>query len=176
MDPPFSTTVLVVASMAAALVAQSLVARGLRKWRRARTLAESLEAAEDRPLAALSPPPRYSIRHLAEGERARFGDRWSRTQARFMDSPLAAVLEADRLVAEVIQARGYATTAGFDERAAGLSVAHPSLVHSYHMAHDLALKGHRGRATTEDLRQSMIHYRLMMDALVEPPSGRLEDR
>jgi hypothetical protein len=136
--------------------------------KRARTLDERREAEEDRKVEPRLRHGKVAIRPLAEVERARFGALWIRTQARFMDSPLAAVLDADQLVTDVIQARGY-PIAGFDERAAGLSIAHPSLVHSYHMAHDLALKGHRGRATTEDLRQSMVHYRLMVDELVQPP-------
>ena len=86
--------------------------------------------------------------------------------ARFVDSPVAAVSEADQLLTEVMRVRGF-PTAGFDQRAADLSVDHPRLAESYHAAHDLALKSGRKEFNTEDLRQALVHYRKLFEELVE---------
>lgn len=83
-----------------------------------------------------------------------------------MDSPLAAVSEADQLLTEVMRLRGF-PTADFDQRAADLSVNYPRLAQSYHAAHDLALKSRTGPSNTEDLRQALIHCRVLFEELVE---------
>ena len=109
---------------------------------------------------------RYTIRPLSDAERGRFAQSWSRTLGRFVDSPAAAVSEADQLLTEVMRVRGF-PTADFDQRAADLSVNHPRLAQSYHAAHDLALKSRGGQADTEDLRQTLVHYRALYEELVE---------
>src|SRR5262245_13624487 len=50
---------------------------------------------------------KFNIRELAAGDRERYIEMWRSTQSRFVDEPAAAIAEADRLVAEVMQARGY---------------------------------------------------------------------
>ena len=57
----------------------------------------------------------------------------------------------------------------FDQRSADLSVDHPDVVQNYRAAHDIALRHGRGEASTEDLRQAMIHYRMLFDDLVNEP-------
>ena len=73
------------------------------------------------------------IRELAQGDRTRFVDSWTKVQARFVDSPGGAVTDADRLLGDVMSTRGY------------------------------------GKASTEDLRQAMIHYRTLFEELVREP-------
>jgi hypothetical protein len=111
---------------------------------------------------------RYTIRSLSATERGRFAQLWSNALARFVDSPLAAVSEADQLLTEIMRVRGF-PTADFDQRAADLSLDHPKLAESYHAAHALTLKGRSGQASTEDLRQALVHCRVLFDELVESP-------
>ena len=113
---------------------------------------------------------RYTIRTLSDAERGRFAQLWSTALARFVDSPVAAVSEADQLLTEVMRVRGF-PTADFDQRAADLSVDHPRLAESYHAAHDLALKNGRKELDTEDLRQALVHYRKLFEELVEVPTA-----
>jgi hypothetical protein len=87
-------------------------------------------------------------------------------QARFVDDPNGAVTAADRLVGEVMTARGY-PVADFEQRVADISVDHPGVVMNYRAARELADLHTRGEATTEDLRQAMVHYRALFRDLLE---------
>jgi len=69
-------------------------------------------------------------------------------------------------------ARGYPVS-DFEQRSADLSVDHPEVVQNYRAGHDIALRHRRGEASTEDLRQAMIHYRALFDELAaEPPRAK----
>ncbi|HWC97831.1 MAG TPA: hypothetical protein VG456_13800 [Candidatus Sulfopaludibacter sp.] len=118
---------------------------------------------------------RYHIRPLNEGEQRRFSDEWRQTQARFVDDPAIAIQEADHLVAEVMTLRGY-PMADFDRRAEDLSVDHPNVIRNYRAAHTLAASDREGRASTEDLRRAMVHYRELFDELLEAQPSTIRDR
>jgi len=105
------------------------------------------------------------ITPLSPDERMRFMDQWESAQARFVDEPPAALRQADRLVQEAMQARGY-PTGEFDQQTADLSVEHADVLDNYRKAHDITLDSERGRATTEHLRLAMVHYRAVFSALV----------
>lgn len=112
---------------------------------------------------------RYNIRALAEPERVRFSDAWRRVQAKFVDDPGAAVTEGDLLVNEVMTARGYPMS-DFDRRVEDLTVDHGNVVHHYRAAREIAARHSRRAASTEELRQALVHYReLFADLLGEPP-------
>ena len=112
------------------------------------------------------------IRPLEPAQRARFADAWRADQARFVDDPTQAVAEADRLVGELMQARGY-PVGDFEQRAADVSVDHPHVVENYRTAHDIAVRQARGEADTEALRKAMVHYRALFDDLLD--SGPASD-
>jgi hypothetical protein len=112
------------------------------------------------------------IRPLAPGDRARFVESWGRIQARFVDGPGSAVTEANQLLGDVMSTRGYPVS-NFEQRAADISVDHPLVLENYRAAHQTALRQARGQASTEDLRQAMIHYRTLFEELVgEPEASR----
>lgn len=110
---------------------------------------------------------RLEIRPLSPEERARFGEAWRQVQARFVDSPSVAVAEADRLVVDAMQAKGYPVS-DFEQRAADVSVDHPDVVENYRAARLISERNARGEATTEELRQAMVHYRALFEDLLEP--------
>jgi hypothetical protein len=99
-------------------------------------------------------------------EEHRFADAWRADQARFVDDPNSAVVEADRLVTDLMQFRGY-PVGDFEQRAADVSVDHPHVVENYRVAHDIALRQQDGQASTEDLRVAMVHYRALFEDLLE---------
>ncbi len=103
---------------------------------------------------------------LSQTSRADFANRWTGLQSLFVDDPKGAVLQADRLVNEVMQVRGY-PLGEFDQRAADISVDHPVVVANYRVAHEIALRDSRGQASTEDLRKAMVHYRSLFEELLE---------
>lgn len=109
---------------------------------------------------------RLNIRPLAPGARDRFAEDWRADQARFVDDPNGAVVEADRLVAEVMKERGY-PVADFEQRVDDISVDHPHLVQNYRAAREIIARHNRGEATTEDLRRALVHYRALFDELLE---------
>ena len=106
-----------------------------------------------------------NIRPLTAGDRARFGESWSRVQARFVDGPGGAVTEADQLLRDAMSTRGYPVS-DFEQRAADISVDHPLVMENYRTAHAIAVRQTQGQANTEDLRQAMIHYRTLFGELV----------
>lgn len=107
----------------------------------------------------------FDITPLHESERVAFGDRWRLVQSRFVDEPEQAVAEADGLIKEVMHTRGYPVE-HFEQQAADLSVDYPRVVEHYRAAHDIAMRSARGEASTEDLRQAMVHYRALFADLV----------
>ncbi len=113
---------------------------------------------------------KYPIRSLAEPERARFSDSWRKIQAKFVDDPAAAVTEADVLVNELMTTRGYPMQ-DFDRRVEDLTVEHGNVVHHYRAAGEIASRHARRAASTEELRQALVHYReLFADLLGERPN------
>jgi len=109
---------------------------------------------------------KFQLRSLNHEEQARFAESWRQEQAHFVDDPRAAVENADRLVGEVMQARGY-PVGEFELRAADLSVDHPQVIENYRIAHEIAIRDSRGQANTEDLRRAMVCYRALFEDLLE---------
>jgi hypothetical protein len=108
------------------------------------------------------------IRALSPHECQRFAEAWRGAQAHFVDEPSAAIHEADQLVTKVMEARGY-PVGRFEQRAADISVDHPHVVSNYRAARQIALANQEGRASTEDLRKAMVHYRALFEDLLETP-------
>jgi hypothetical protein len=111
----------------------------------------------------------FHVRPLAAADRARFVESWRGVQARFVDGPAGAVTEADQLLGDVMSARGYPVS-DFEQRAADISVDHPLVLQNYRAAHGIALRQKLGQASTEELRQAMVHYRTLFDELVNEPA------
>lgn len=109
---------------------------------------------------------RLNIRTLSAEQRDAFAREWRRVQALFVDDPDAAVAAADRLVTEVMAARGYPIE-DFETRAADLSVDHPHVVDNYRIARALAQRRERKEAGTEELRQAVVNYRALFEDLLD---------
>lgn len=111
---------------------------------------------------------KFTIRPLTEEQAARFSQAWGRVQGRFVDNPRDAVIEADKLVTELMTARGYPMS-DFERRASDISVDHPGVVESYRSARVIAARNARGEADTEELRKAIVHYRTLFADLLEVP-------
>lgn len=109
---------------------------------------------------------KLNIVPLAPAEAQQFAQDWRALQARFVDNPKGVLMDADRLVRELMLRRGY-PMGDFERRAADISVDHPAVVDHYRAAHAIAERDHRGETTTEDLRQAVVHYRALFDELLE---------
>lgn len=117
---------------------------------------------------------RFNIVPLSAAEADRFAERWRALQARFVDAPKEAVVDADRLVAQLMQARGY-PMGDFESVAADLSVDHPTVIENYRTAHAIVMRSERGEADTEALRKAVVHYRALFHDLLEADDARVTD-
>jgi hypothetical protein len=106
---------------------------------------------------------RFNIRPLTAAERDRYVGEWKRIEQRFVDRPKSAVAEADELLTDVMRMRGY-PMADFERHAAYLSVKHPRILEHYRAGH--AVIDNAAGASTETLRQAMLHYRTLFEELV----------
>jgi hypothetical protein len=108
----------------------------------------------------------FDVVPLESEARARYIEAWRHTQAQFVDEPAEATREADRLITSVMRDRGYPID-DFEQRAADISVDHPQVVDDYRAAHAIAAANERSEASTEDLRQALVHYRSLFEELLE---------
>ena len=115
------------------------------------------------------------IRPLLVSERERYLADWAAVQSKFVDEPGQAIIDADRLIMEVMQLRGYPVS-DFEQRAADISVKYPGLVSNYREAREIADKNKQQQANTEELRQAMIYYRSLFEELLKTESAIGEER
>ncbi|MEU7002710.1 hypothetical protein [Nonomuraea sp. NPDC046570] len=133
-----------------------------------RTVAEreSRREAEQELLAREQRFAELDIRPLAPETREAYARRWAEVQERFVDAPGFAVTEADQLVTSVMAERGYPTE-DFEQRVSDLSVAHGATLDHYRQAHEISGRAARKEASTEELRQAMVHYRSLFEELLD---------
>jgi hypothetical protein len=108
---------------------------------------------------------KLSLRTLTPDEAVRFRATWRSMQAKFVDDPRGAVVDADRLITEAMRARGYPVD-DTDRRLDDLSVDHGHVINHYRSGREIVVRHERGEATTEDLRQAMVHFRALFEELV----------
>jgi hypothetical protein len=116
----------------------------------------------------------FHIRSLTAEERSRFSEAWHAVQARFVDDPSGAIVDADQLVKQVMETRGY-PMGDFEQRAANISVDHPAVVTNYRAAREIAMENRNGNVNTEKLRQAMVHYRALFEDLLETTEQHVEE-
>ena len=92
------------------------------------------------------------LRPLSADMRERFRADWRRVEETFVDRPASAVMQADELVNELMRARG-------------TTLRHPRVAERYRAGHAVIDSHSRGRASTEELRQALLHYRGIYEEL-----------
>ena len=178
MDTSLGATQIIIIAVAVvvvlALVAAVFMARGRSRGLRSRFGPEygraveesgSRRQAEAQLHAREKRVSKYHLKELPAEEKERFRAEWKRLQAKFVDNPKDATASADELLGQVMTARGY-PGGDFQQRLEDLSVDHASTVQNYRAAHDVVMRHSRGEASTEDLRQAMIHYRSLLEELL----------
>jgi hypothetical protein len=165
------------------LIIGGLVAMALMRVQRTRRLKERFgpeyeravheigdkRQAEDELDARLAHVNTLDIRPLTAEEVSRYTLEWQKTQTEFVDEPLTALQKADRLIREVMKARGYPVE-DFEQRAADISVDYPELVSDYRGMHLIAVKEKEDEVSTEEMRQAMVHGRTLFENLISQES------
>lgn len=116
----------------------------------------------------------YDLHPLAANDRIRFLKRWDEVQARFVDDPQTATSDAQGLVDDVMEARGY-PIGDIQRQQEDVSVESPGVVSHYRRAREIARRNEAGEASTEDLRQAIQHYRSLFQNLLEGGGARVEE-
>jgi hypothetical protein len=106
------------------------------------------------------------LKAFSPQDRDRYLKEWTRVQAAFVEDPSDAVNSADALVSRMMRARGY-PTGDFDDQLAILSVEHAQTLDHYRAAHGIFEANLRGQASTEQLRQALVHYRVLATDLLD---------
>lgn len=109
------------------------------------------------------------IRPLDPAARDRYAGQWTAIQERFVDSPQNAIAEAQTLIAALMNERGYPTE-DTGQIMADLSVDHAATLRNFRTAQDLSARAADGAASTEDMRQAMVHYRTLFRELLGEPA------
>lgn len=128
-----------------------------------------------------------TLRPLSADERERYVQAWAGAQERFIDDPRGAARQADQVVVGLLTAIGYPSE-DRDRQLALASVDHAYPLSDYRQADELvhgaagangssarnAGDGEPGDAAgepTEALRQAVLHYRVMFNALLKSDSA-----
>ena len=117
------------------------------------------------------------VRPLDPRRRDMFATEWRVTQEDFLDRPAEAVRSANALVERVIRERGYPVDDP-EQMTRDLSVDHAHVISEYRSARQISEVSERNEATTEQLRQAMVHYRSLFAELLDDaddnPASRSE--
>jgi len=135
------------------------------EYARAVTDSGGRRAAETELLARERHRKRLEIVSLPPEERTSYANRWRTLQTGFVDDPASAVVDAERLLTEVMQACGYPMD-DFDQAAADVSVDHPDVVENFRHAHDTYLSQRKRKVDTEEQRHALVHYRALLERLL----------
>ena len=105
------------------------------------------------------------LRPLPAATRQRYLTAWDGVQSRFVDAPVLALSEADALLTQLLAERGFPTD---DVRTQEdmLSVEHRHVLDSFRAGHAIEQENSSERADTEQVRQGMLHFREVFEAMV----------
>lgn len=178
----FTALLIVCAVAAVVVIGMVLVARQVRRselrhrfgseYERAVEQLGSARAAERELRSRYQRVKELRLRPLNEKQHAHVMAEWLKIQAAFVDNPASAARKASALIKSVLHERGYGSER-FEQRMADLSVDYPRVVEHYRAARALTDERAQGTVSTEDLRQALVHFRIILEELSEPSVGRL---
>ena len=116
-----------------------------------------------------------NVHPLDDDVQERYLFEWNSLQNKFVDRPLDVVIKADRLINEVMVARGF-PIGNFEERVANISILYPDIVTNYRKAWEIVRKNEPNEASTEDLRLAMLCYRSLLDELLVSDDIRVKEK
>ncbi|MDP4508894.1 hypothetical protein [Nonomuraea turcica] len=173
---PTMTTIVAVAMVAILVAAISFVVvqqrwEGIRRHVGRRKQAAPNEGdnrggAEQVPRTRRRRGATFDIKPLTSESQQACAERWTAIQKQFAIVPGLAVGAADRLVTAAMAECGYPTE-DFERWQPELPAAHGRTLHRYRQAHEISGGVAHGSASTEDLRQAMVHYHVLFQELLD---------
>jgi hypothetical protein len=112
-------------------------------------------------------------RPLSETERAEFLQDWKVSQALFVDDPAGALVDADRLLSDIMRARGYDVGDAMN-RTTDICAAYPRNAMGFREASDIVIRQRRGNASTEELRKAFLNFRNLFEEILGGPNERIQ--
>jgi flagellar basal body-associated protein FliL len=103
------------------------------------------------------------LRPLTAAARRRFTTEWTSVQSRFVDTPELALTEADALVTQLLNERGYPVD-DFDTKSRVLSVEHADVLDGYRSANEDARNVRA--ADTETVRNAFLDLRAVFERVM----------
>lgn len=184
-----TTSIMIIAIVLVLVIMGALLVSAFTRRRRAERLQDHFGPEYDHTVQAIGDEKKaqieleerqkhveaLDIRPLSDIERERYQADWTAVQSKFVDEPGQAIVDADRLIMEVMQVRAYPVS-DFEQRAADLSVSYPNLVSNYRAAREIAIKNEQQKANTEELRQAMIYYRSLFEELLKTEADVVEEK
>lgn len=184
-----TTSIMIIAIVLVLVIIGALLVSAFTRRRRAERLQDHFGPEYDHTVQAIGDEKKaqieleerqkhveaLDIRPLSDIERERYQADWTAVQSKFVDEPGQAIVDADRLIMEVMQVRAYPVS-DFEQRAADLSVSYPNLVSNYRAAREIAIKNEQQKANTEELRQAMIYYRSLFEELLKTEADVVEEK
>src|SRR5712692_3414226 len=173
-----STGTMTVIVVIAVIAVAALVVGGMRQTRR-RQLRRRFGAEYDRLVEDRQSRPKaeaelvmrqrhvakLGIRPLYPELRDRYAAEWAAAQDGFVDMPASAVVDAQHLVNSVLQDCGYPLMHR-EQVISDLSVDYAGTLDHLRAACEISDRVSAGTASTEDMRQAMIHFRVLFTRLL----------
>jgi hypothetical protein len=108
---------------------------------------------------------------LSSTARDRYLRQWHHFRAEFVEEPHRTAERTDGMVQDLMFDRGFPLE-DLEDPELQVALEHQVVVENYRIAHRLAEGGRR--ANTEQLRLAMLHYRVVLEELLEEPPFDLE--
>ena len=183
MNVNLSNPTVIIVGLVVLLIVVGLIGMAMARQRRTKRLQEQFGPEYERTLKKLGDKREVesdlegrlahvntlNIRPLTAEETNRYALQWQDVQREFVDEPLLSLQKADRLIREVMKARGYPVE-DFEQRVADISVHYPELVADYRGMHRIAIRESSETPGTEEIRKAMIHGRALFENLISTES------
>ena len=131
-----------------------------------RAVADSGTGGAEKRLAGVEDErKKLEIRPLPPAARERYLEEWRQAESRFVSDPRDSTRAAERLVARVLEERGYPPEDDNERLVALVSVDHPDVAERFRHAHAMIDTVDGGQAT-ENLRKAMLDLRAVLEDVV----------
>jgi hypothetical protein len=144
-------------------------------WITARWRLAGRRAARD-VKASLAPasdgvaPRQLGLQSLRADEGVRLSYAWRLLQLRFLEEPRQALAEADRLLGEVLSARGF-PLGEMESYSDAIDATCPGFMNHYRLARGVALRQRKRHVGADDVQEAFVAYGTMFEDLLDPLGG-----